>query len=215
MTNLNQMSGTPWHINKYMRGEGDERRHRSRCIYYNKHEKHCSKYYSTCYGASHCPYYEVEEKEQYEVKKVQSKSKEQKKSFVGIKVVPIEEVVVGRRFQTPSQKKIDEIIDYYERYGKLDKPVIVSCSGDKYLLQDKYLRYYVAKKIGLKRIPIKMNENDKLINKKAEIKCKHKIYGEGTVKLMTEKTITILFNSGKEATFNRDYIEIQGSVFIK
>ena len=58
---LNQLSGTPWHIEHYTRAEGDERRHRSRCALYIKKDSYCKRYNGKCHGAAHCPYYEEKE----------------------------------------------------------------------------------------------------------------------------------------------------------
>ncbi|MCH4007592.1 MAG: GreA/GreB family elongation factor [Eubacterium sp.] len=57
MSNLSRMQGSPWHVERMERGDGDERRHRSRCIYFNKHGKHCVYYNGPCYGSAHCNYY--------------------------------------------------------------------------------------------------------------------------------------------------------------
>ena len=31
------MQGSPWHVERMERGDGDKRRHRSRCVHYHKH----------------------------------------------------------------------------------------------------------------------------------------------------------------------------------
>ncbi len=54
---LNRLTGTPWHLDKYTREDGDERRHRSRCVYYKKPDAHCSFHSGKCRGSAHCPYY--------------------------------------------------------------------------------------------------------------------------------------------------------------
>ena len=56
MTKSNiKIQGTPWHSDQFHSEEGDERRHRSRCIHYYK--KTCALHDDGCWGASHCPYY--------------------------------------------------------------------------------------------------------------------------------------------------------------
>ena len=57
---IERMAGIPWHVEKMIRQEGDLRRHRSRCIYYDKKKSHCSKVIGKCIGAAHCNYYEEE-----------------------------------------------------------------------------------------------------------------------------------------------------------
>ena len=52
----------------------------------------------------------------------------------------------------PHISKVNELMEYYQKHKTLDKPIVVIESEDKYLLHDKYLRYYVAKKLGLSTI---------------------------------------------------------------
>ena len=54
---INRLTGTPWHIEKYTRDEFDDRRHRSRCAYFQKSDAYCSRYSEKCRGSAHCPYY--------------------------------------------------------------------------------------------------------------------------------------------------------------
>ena len=57
MSDLNKMAGTPWHIEKMHRKEGDGKRHRSRCIYYDCMEPSCKKRMLKCKGSAHCDFY--------------------------------------------------------------------------------------------------------------------------------------------------------------
>ena len=55
----NNMTGTPWHVDRFAREEGDPKRHRSRCTYYdNKRSEayRCEKL-GRCSGSAHCMYY--------------------------------------------------------------------------------------------------------------------------------------------------------------
>ena len=36
MSDMCKIQGTPWHVGRYTRQEGDERRHKSNCVYYRK-----------------------------------------------------------------------------------------------------------------------------------------------------------------------------------
>ena len=98
------------------------------------------------------------------------------------------------------------MIEYYRKNGHLDKPVIVSIQKDSYLLEDKYLRYYVAKKLGLKTILAKIGtlqeskSEDKL--RKKGMKIVHKTYGKGTVIDADETHTTICFENDKEVKLN-------------
>ncbi len=53
-----RVSGTPWHVEVLRMDEIDDRRHRSRCVYYVKTDKYCVQYIGRCRGSAHCPYYE-------------------------------------------------------------------------------------------------------------------------------------------------------------
>ena len=54
---VSKMTGTPWHVERFIREDGDDRRHRSRCIYYQKSDAHCNQYSGKCRGSAHCAYY--------------------------------------------------------------------------------------------------------------------------------------------------------------
>lgn len=55
------ITGTPWHVSTGDLAK-DERRHRARCIHYNKEEKFCYYRSSNCVGAGQCPAYSEEER---------------------------------------------------------------------------------------------------------------------------------------------------------
>ena len=57
MSKLGQLQGSPWHVEKFSRKPGDKRRHRSRCINYNRSKEFCSVQIGRCVGAAHCRYY--------------------------------------------------------------------------------------------------------------------------------------------------------------
>ena len=67
--NLNQRMGTPSHIEYLKMADGDKRRHRSRCVEYDKKKEVCmcvkSPYFTIrCGGASHCKYYSEHSEEE-------------------------------------------------------------------------------------------------------------------------------------------------------
>ena len=64
MSRLGEMQGTPWHVEKFTREEGDARRHRSHCIHYDKGSKHCDVTGAGCWGASHCQRYSIRKPKQ-------------------------------------------------------------------------------------------------------------------------------------------------------
>ena len=61
MSGLSRLTGTPWHVERMVREEGDSRRHRSRCKFYRKHDSYCSQLVGRCMGSAHCDYYEETE----------------------------------------------------------------------------------------------------------------------------------------------------------
>lgn len=55
---IEDLTSTPWHIERMHRQDGDKRRHRSNCKYYNKGNRRCEYRVSNCIGSAHCSYYE-------------------------------------------------------------------------------------------------------------------------------------------------------------
>ena len=199
------MTGSPWHVEKFTRQENDPRRHRSRCIYYNSASKHCSYRCGQCAGTAHCPKY----KEAEITTPLPEKQQEQKLSveFVGVKDIPIKFVEIDySKAKEPSKVKVDSLIEYYKKHGTLDRPIIVSVHKDHYLLEDKYLRYYVAKKLGLESISAKIGtfEESKVEDRlrKAGTKVTHQKFGQGVVIAANATHTTIRFDSMKEIKFD-------------
>ncbi len=67
MPKVSELTGTPWHVEKLTRNEGDERRHKSRCIYYRKKDSYCKYQYIECIGSRYCQYYKAKEIEEVSV----------------------------------------------------------------------------------------------------------------------------------------------------
>lgn len=65
---IKHMAGSPWHKERVARQEGDERRHRSHCLYYKWESKRCT-YGGKCLGSAHCTLYKKMTEEEEEVKK--------------------------------------------------------------------------------------------------------------------------------------------------
>jgi len=89
------LQGTPWHVERFHREEGDPRRHRSRCKHYNKEEKRCVLRGYNCYGAGHCDLY---------AEKPETK-----------KEIPREQPVVSSR--SASQEETISRCKYYQKEG--------------------------------------------------------------------------------------------------
>ena len=130
-------------------------------------------------------------------------STEKKSEPTSEQMIPLEELTVGHKnFGKPSQEKVDALIAYYRNNGKLDKPIVVSRHGEKYLIEDKYLRYYVAKLLGLKVVPVRIitptNTKTTSPNKSNQVNT----IKEGRVLRAGEnlmgKTVIISFGKGQE-----------------
>ena len=118
-------------------------------------------------------------------------------------ILPLQVITVGDKdFGKPSQNKVDALIAYYQKYGKLDKPIVVSRRGDKYVVEDKYLRYYVAKLLKLTNVPVyivSQKSTNKLFENKNSPISENKIsrsYRSG--ENLKGKKIIISFGQGRE-----------------
>lgn len=201
MNKSKYLTGTPWHVERMTRQEGDPRRHKSRCVYYASKSKTCDYRNGTCIGSAHCMNYK--ERVHEAVQRENTISPNPIKHFEGIKEIPIELVTVNPlKTKTPRQDKVDTLIEYYRNNGCLDKPIIVSIQEGSYLLEDKYLRYYVAKKLGLKSIAARIGtfleskDEDKL--RKKGTKVLHMKYGKGIVIAADDAYTTVRFENGRE-----------------
>jgi len=102
MPKVRELTGTPWHVEKLTRNEGDERRHKSRCVYYRKPDSYCKYQYITCSGSRYCKYYkakEIEELPQYNDTPVNKKEEIEKiADSEGKKLYPIGSKVQHQKF---------------------------------------------------------------------------------------------------------------------
>lgn len=64
MSEFKGINGTPWHVGRFTRKEGDPRRHRAKCYYYISEYQFCAVHNERCYGAAHCNRYKVKEEGQ-------------------------------------------------------------------------------------------------------------------------------------------------------
>lgn len=67
-----------------------------------------------------------------------------------MKVVKLDDIIVPSCFANtkPKKHKLDKVKDYVKKHGRLDKPVTLHGN----YLKDGYVRYLVAKELGLKEI---------------------------------------------------------------
>lgn len=191
----------------------DERRHRKWCEHYRKEDGQCCKTFSKCGGSAHCKNYKVVHfANDYKPPQPQKKTEEAcqtnyKRPFSGIQLIAMADIIMPmNKFYPPSPAKVAELQGYYQEYGTLDRPVIVSCFGEKYRLEDQYLQYCVAKKIGLKEIPAKIGTKQEMqledaIRKKGA-RLIHKSYGEVVVESSTLRHAVVINTDGKRITLD-------------
>lgn len=69
----------------------------------------------------------------------------------------LKDIVIPKDFQLKSPRigKLIECARYFQKFGALDKPITVNKQG---ILMDGYVRYIVAKKMGLEEVPTIINE---------------------------------------------------------
>lgn len=201
------INGTPWHVEVI--GPKDEKRNKSRCIYFsrtNGRDGYCFIKCCRCIGSSHC--------EQYREHSLGAPPEiEKPRAFQGIKKIKMSDISLGNKnWGKPSKDKVEELKDYYLEQGELDKPILVSCKGDKYVLEDKYLRWYVANKLGLEEIDAQFgSERNRMEEelRKVGTKVYHnpplisKSKGSGTVIKVSLHNFWVAFDNGEtdEYTF--------------
>ena len=187
-----KMVGTVWHTERMHREEGDARRDKRRCRHYR--DGHCSQRATKCGGSAHCEYYE-EISENAGTAFLNAK-----KPFKGSKEIKMSDILVPEhRFVEPSIEKLFALRDYYMENGQLDKPIIVSCKGDKYVLEDKYLRYYFAKQANLTTIFARCGEKgcDKAEEPFRKVGARVKTSrGTGTITKVELQYVTVTFDDG-------------------
>lgn len=181
----------------------DDRRHRKWCDNYRAEDGFCYKTFGKCGGSAHCKYYKATKKPCAIQSQPTQKPAEplmnpnhNKQPFSGIQLIKMKDILMPRHaVHPPAPKKVAELKEYYAEHGTLDKPIIVSCAGTKYRLEDKYLRYYVAKQLGLQEIPAKIGTKDKIkpedaLRKKGS-RILHTKYGVVTVIESDLKHVTV------------------------
>lgn len=206
-----KLSGTSWHYERFERAEGDDKRHRSRCINYNaKNDGMCRFYCVRCFGSAHCDHYK-EKTTAFTDERISQPVflKPKLVSFEGVKNISIDDIRVDSKFlcKSPDKEKVEQLIQYYKMNRKMDKPIVVSIANNKYVLKDKYLRYYVAKKLNLREIPAEMGAPDqiKARDQLRTIGCRvlnTKNDSHGKVVKVDISSVTIMFDDEKEREYD-------------
>ena len=66
---VNQMTGQPWHKERIHRADGDARRYKGRCQFFDYDGNFCDKKKIPCYGSAHCEEYDPLTDEEYNAKR--------------------------------------------------------------------------------------------------------------------------------------------------
>ena len=129
-------------------------------------------------------------------------SKNDVNPFDDIRLIKISKIIVPKDvFKKPSEEKIKKLIDFYNMNQRLDKPIVVECAGNNYLLVDKYLRYLVAKQLGMKELYVEMGTQEDIrswnrLRKKGTLVWVNKPGEVGEVVSFTISNVTIKFDNG-------------------
>ena len=94
----------------------------------------------------------LQKEETVHIRKVAIRPKEDLMQTVSSIPVSLINIAEDMKRTPPRAAKVASVLDYYQAHGELDKPIVVRKRGDRYELVDKYLRYYVAVKLGLDQI---------------------------------------------------------------
>lgn len=151
MSKLGRLQGTPWHVGALSREEGDPRRHRSYCVNYDKAQKFCTVKNMRCMGATHCDEY-VDSTNCIENvdEALYTKSNE---NIKGRKLLSIADIYPGKFvLQKIEQSEFEAEKQYYIKHGCFSGSVVIKLCVSKYYIEDGYLYFYTAKKMGHKSI---------------------------------------------------------------
>lgn len=139
--------------------------------------------------------------------------------FEGVREMPFGYVKVLKASK-PKQEKVEALIEFYRTNHKLDKPITVSCQNGEFILEDKFLRYYVARELGLQFVPCEIGtrkenkEKDKLRTLGAVIYDSNE-NDTGVVEDVTLSSVRVKFSSGAEKWYDINSYYRSGVVSIK
>lgn len=214
MAGVHQMAGTPWHVERFARKEGDDRRHRARCVFYIKKDNYCRKRYGVCKGSAHCSFYKESDVDNTDQEGNDSSSEknpipEFSKVFAGVKEIPLDQIKVYTLHGHP-RDDVQKIIDHFHENGTFRSPVVVTYHEEDglYWLEDKYLTYFVAQKLNLKTVPAKIQKGISKTKGKEIFPVRstvyHPVFGEGQVKNIGSNLIKVQFSDGETRKFALD-----------
>lgn len=69
--------------------------------------------------------------------------------FTGVEYVRINKIRLHKDYYSwkPNDQEFQKVIQFYEAYKKMDKPIVIELIDEKYYLKDNYMQYYASKKL--------------------------------------------------------------------
>jgi|GEM_PF-4974446 len=211
MGSIKRMTGTSWHVNILSKKEEDNRRHKSRCVFYNKENGFCSKIVSRCPGSAHCKYYsENAQKSKTEQDKyvTQRATPFQNKKNINVRDIVVPMYLSKKKYKSPIQ--IGHLIKHYEKFNELLGTVIVTIEDGKYQLVSGLPFLNAARALNLKEIAATYVEsfNIRKVNSKKNFKInqwvENKSVGIGKIIKIDDSSLTVKYDNGSSKTYPID-----------
>lgn len=227
MSGVQNLTGIPWHVERFEREEGDERRHRSRCRFFQGKPYNLCLYHSVrCYGSAHCENYiekyQAQEKpvqklaikkskpsKSYKEAKAPATDNNQKKGFSGLKYLPLSAIHLDQRYakNPPKPEKIARIIAFYEANHRFAIPMIVEPMRNQYRLIGNPLSFFAAQQLGLKSAPAETGTKEEIqvrkqLRTKGTLVWSNQQADVGEVIQFTLTRVTIQYDNGNVQTYD-------------
>lgn len=208
MGSIKRMTGTAWHVNALRKNEEDIRRHKSRCVFFNKENGLCSKVVSRCPGSAHCKYYS---------ENANKKNTEQDKyvpqravPFQNTKKINVKDIVVPtylskKKYKSPIQTA--HLIKHYIKFNELLGAIIVTIENEKYQLVSGLPFLNAARALKLNEITATYVESFsiKKCSSKTVFKLNqwvdHQGLGIGKIIEMNDSSLTVKFDNGSRKAY--------------
>lgn len=227
MSGIQNLTGVPWHVECFERKDGDERRHRSRCRFFQgKPYNLCLCNFVRCHGSAHCENYieKYQAQEQSVQKPAIKKSKpsnshkkaqatvtgdNQKKGFSGLKYLPLSVIHLDQKYtkNSPNPEKIARIIAFHQTNRRFAIPIIVESMGNQYRLIGNPLSFFAAQQLGLKSAPAETGTKEEIqvrkqLRTKGTLVWSNQQADVGEVIQFTLTRVTIQYDNGNVQTYD-------------
>lgn len=76
-------------------------------------------------------------------------SKQQAAVFSGTEYIRMDQIKMPKEYWTwrPDPKAVERLMAYYDKYRKMDMPILVSVENGQYYIRDNFLQYYVSERL--------------------------------------------------------------------